>query len=157
AGSSAQAVGRADGPKSEDFRRLDERLCNDHRIPRMDRRRDREPRGEKTMPSRVRPARTVRILTPALAAAAALVSAAVGPVRAQDAVVFRDVRVFDGTKFLPATTVVIRGDRIDQVGPSVPIPDGAKVVDGKGRTLLPGLFDCHTHTFSPEHLRQAAV
>ena len=34
---------------------------------------------------------------------------------------------------------------------------GAKVIDGKARTLLPGLIDGHTHAFFPDHLKQAAI
>ncbi|WP_250029505.1 amidohydrolase family protein [Paractinoplanes maris] len=44
-------------------------------------------------------------------------------------------------------TVLIRGDRILDAGPvrRVPVPDGALVVDGTGRYLIPGLADMHTH------------
>jgi imidazolonepropionase-like amidohydrolase len=76
---------------------------------------------------------------------------------AGDVLVFRDVRVFDAARVLPSTTVVVRGDRIDRIDPSAPIPEGAKVLDGKGKTLLPGLIDGHTHAFLPEHLKQAAI
>ena len=31
------------------------------------------------------------------------------------------------------------------------------VIDGRGKTLMPGLIDAHTHTFAPEHLRAAVV
>jgi imidazolonepropionase-like amidohydrolase len=42
--------------------------------------------------------------------------------------------------------VVVRGDRIVSVGG--PVPDGARVVDLGGATLLPGLIDLHTHLTS---------
>jgi imidazolonepropionase-like amidohydrolase len=42
-------------------------------------------------------------------------------------------------------TVVIRGDRIEAVGPNVEPPAGARRIDAEGMTLLPGLFDLHTH------------
>ena len=46
-------------------------------------------------------------------------------------------------------TVVIAGDRITAVGPraSTPVPDGAAVIDGKGRWLIPGMVDGHVHFF----------
>ncbi|MEU1418623.1 amidohydrolase family protein [Kitasatospora sp. NPDC005751] len=53
-------------------------------------------------------------------------------------------QVFDGEKPLGVTTVVIEGGRIVQVGGDA--PDGARIVDGTGATLLPGLIDAHVHT-----------
>ena len=43
--------------------------------------------------------------------------------------------------------IVVRGDRIVAVGPraSVSIPAGAKVVDLKGKTVIPGMVDAHAH------------
>ena len=43
--------------------------------------------------------------------------------------------------------IVVRGDRIVAVGPraSVSIPAGAKVVDLKGKTVIPGMIDAHAH------------
>src|SRR5690348_14706289 len=43
--------------------------------------------------------------------------------------------------------VLVRGDRIAEVGPSVKRPAGAAVVDLGDRTLLPGLIDAHIHLF----------
>lgn len=37
------------------------------------------------------------------------------------------------------------GDRIIAAGPDVPVPAGAKVVRADGQTVMPGLFDLHTH------------
>lgn len=59
----------------------------------------------------------------------------------------RNVRVFDGDRMIDRATVVIRDGTIAEVGPDVRVPDGAVVVEGDGRTLLPGLIDAHTHTF----------
>lgn len=84
-------------------------------------------------------------------------SAAAGPAHAEDVLVFRDARVFDGAGVIPATTVIVRGGRIGRIGPDATIPDGAKVIDAKGKTLLPGLIDRHTHAFSSEHLGQVAI
>ncbi|MEW5918649.1 MAG: amidohydrolase, partial [Gemmatimonadota bacterium] len=52
-------------------------------------------------------------------------------------------RLIDGTG-APARadqTVIVRGDRIEAVGPSatLTIPGGATVVDLSGRTLIPGI------------------
>jgi imidazolonepropionase-like amidohydrolase len=41
--------------------------------------------------------------------------------------------------------VRIEGDRITDVGSSITVPTGARVIDLGGATLLPGLIDLHTH------------
>lgn len=57
-----------------------------------------------------------------------------------------NVEVFDATGAAPwRGTVVIREGRIIDAGPKVKAPRGAKVINGKGRALLPGLYDVHTH------------
>ena len=52
-----------------------------------------------------------------------------------------------GAPPLHHATVLIEGDRIVAVGPraEVAIPEGARVVDTRGRTMLPGLVDLHVH------------
>ncbi len=49
----------------------------------------------------------------------------------------------------PDQTVVLRGDRIESLGPSAstPVPKGAQVIDGSGKWLIPGLIDGHVHFF----------
>jgi imidazolonepropionase-like amidohydrolase len=70
-------------------------------------------------------------------------AAAAAPV----ATLFRNVRVFDGTRLLPARDVLVTGGRIARVGGTIKAPAGAQVVEGQGRTLLPGLIDAHTHSY----------
>ena len=65
------------------------------------------------------------------------------------AVAIRNVRLFDGTRVVPNATVVISDGLIVAAGPKVTVPEGAQVVDGTGKTLLPGLIDAHTHVYGP--------
>jgi imidazolonepropionase-like amidohydrolase len=61
-------------------------------------------------------------------------------------VVITGARVVDGSGAAArAATVVVQGERIAAVGADVQAPAGAVVVDARGKTLLPGLFDVHTH------------
>lgn len=70
------------------------------------------------------------------------------PVQAREAgFAVRDVRLFDGDAFVEGATVVVVDGRITAVGRDVAIPDGVTIVEGEGRTLLPGLIDAHTHTW----------
>jgi imidazolonepropionase-like amidohydrolase len=58
-------------------------------------------------------------------------------------IVFRGGRIFDGTGSDPADgDIAIEDGRFVDVGGGL---DGDKAVDVGGRTILPGLFDCHTH------------
>ena len=58
-------------------------------------------------------------------------------------IVFSGGRVFDGSGVDPyLADIAIDGERIVAVGPGL---DGDSAVDVAGRTLLPGLFDCHVH------------
>jgi hypothetical protein len=76
---------------------------------------------------------------------------ATGPANLDDsgATLFRGVRVFDGQTTLPATDVLVVDGRIAAIGHAVEAPAGARIVDGNGRTLIPGLIDSHTHAFGP--------
>ena len=64
------------------------------------------------------------------------------------AVAFTNVRAFvDGDRFAEGQTVVVDKGRIVAVGPAATTraPTGAKLIDGSGRTLVPGLWDAHMH------------
>jgi len=54
--------------------------------------------------------------------------------------------------------VLVRGGMIRAVGRDFAIPPSAQVIDGRGKTLLPGLFDAHIHLgmrFGEQFLRDA--
>ena len=71
--------------------------------------------------------------------------------------VIEHVRVFDGTRVIVDTNVVVEGGVIRAMGATVARPAGAELVDGKGKTLLPGLIDSHTHTIGAASLEQAPI
>lgn len=63
--------------------------------------------------------------------------------------VFAGVNVvpMDAERVLHGQTVVIDGATVVAVGPAgeIAIPDGARVIYGRGRWLVPGLIDMHVH------------
>src|SRR6476619_1247449 len=82
-------------------------------------------------------ARAVSVSLLALAPAAA---------RSQSTFIVRDVRLFDGERVAEHRSVVVRDGVIAQVGDArLPVPTGAHLIAGRGRTLLPGLIDAHVH------------
>lgn len=65
---------------------------------------------------------------------------------AQSTSLIRNVRVFDGERIVERRDVLVSNGVIGQVAaPGLPVPRGATVVDGTGRTLLPGFIDSHVH------------
>src|SRR2546425_2213338 len=92
---------------------------------------------------------TVVLLAPLLTA----------PLQAQErAVVFTNVRVIpmDRERVLEDQTVVVRGDRIAELGPAAAIraPANAVRVDGRGKYLIPGLGEMHAHVPVPQAEQQ---
>ncbi len=61
-------------------------------------------------------------------------------------ILFTNVNVFDGNseKLVQGAEVLVEGKLIKAVGREVSA-DNARVIDGGGRTLMPGLHDMHTH------------
>jgi imidazolonepropionase-like amidohydrolase len=57
---------------------------------------------------------------------------------------------------IPTTDVLVREGTIARIGSGQKAPAGADVVEGAGRTLLPGFIDAHTHAFG-NALRDAIV
>lgn len=54
----------------------------------------------------------------------------------------------DRERTIPNATVIVREGRIEAVSASAAVPEGAAVIDGTGKFLIPGLADMHAHLFS---------
>ncbi len=76
-------------------------------------------------------------------------------------IVFDDVTVFDSERamLVPHQRVTIAGNRIQSVGPvdGEKPTDGAERIEGRGRTLLPGLWDMHAHVQATDGLLNLAA
>ncbi|WP_228289176.1 amidohydrolase family protein [Marinobacter salinisoli] len=86
-----------------------------------------------------------------IALAVSLLSFAL-PALAQDTdqarkVLFKNVNVFDGKgeAIAEGMSVLVEGNTISKIAQSVAVPEDATVIDGSGRTLMPGLIDAHAH------------
>jgi imidazolonepropionase-like amidohydrolase len=84
--------------------------------------------------------------------AAAMAMFAAQGVGAQEMILIEGARVFDGTgEAARVADVLIDGDRIAAVGRNLEASENVQRVDGRGKTLIPGLHDLHTHTRSPAY------
>ena len=86
------------------------------------------------------------LVRPALAA-----SATAGQTQPPAVTLFRNVRIFDGksSQLSAPSNVLVRGNMIERISSTaIPTDQGANTVliDGGGRTLMPGLIDAHWHT-----------
>jgi imidazolonepropionase-like amidohydrolase len=83
------------------------------------------------------------VILAAIVAAASVMAVAQGG----GVIAITGVTLVDGTgrPSLPGATVVIEGNRITAVGTTVQTPAGARVIDGAGKFLMPGLIDAHIH------------
>ncbi len=93
------------------------------------------------------------VATPEVAQSAADTSAAPASTASTPppTVLFRNVRIFNGVDpdLQPARNVLVRGNRIAQISESdIATEAGTTVIDGTGRTLMPGLIDMHWHTMA---------
>src|SRR5262244_1148519 len=95
-----------------------------------------------------------RVLPSILLAAALFIALAAGsaaqhaPSAGAGATLFQKVRIFDGksSDLSAPSNVLVRANRIERISTSpIAVDSGTRVIDGGGRTLMPGLIDAHWH------------
>jgi len=59
-----------------------------------------------------------------------------------------------GAPTVPSTTVLIKGKKIEAVGPMIKIPKGTRKIDVSGKWILPGFIDLHIHLTYPYNKTQ---
>ena len=79
----------------------------------------------------------------------------------QSNVVLRGARVITmkGTEVIENADVVVKNNRIVGVGKrgSLPIPNGAHIVEVAGKTIMPGFVDTHAHLRVPQQIHRGEV
>lgn len=68
----------------------------------------------------------------------------------------KNVRVFDGERVFEHRSVLIENGKISRLSDASLKVRGAEIVNGRGRTLLPGFFDAHVHMPGKNGRRGAA-
>jgi imidazolonepropionase-like amidohydrolase len=90
------------------------------------------------------------LLTAAAVSSALITASAIAQLaEPKQVVVLHAARLLDvatGSIITPGE-VLVRGDRIAEVGAKVARPAGAEVIDLGDKTLMPGLIDAHVHLF----------
>lgn len=106
------------------------------------------------------PTRGSKMRYPLIVSLALISSLFAGPAGAED-VVFQNVTVLTmgEPEVVPNATVIVSGDRFVAVGKvaSGQIPPGARLIDGSGKYLIPGLAEMHGHLPSARAGRQARL
>lgn len=64
--------------------------------------------------------------------------------------VFTNANILDviGETTIKNGSVLVEDGTIKEVGANIAVPEGAKVIDLGGKTMLPGIFNCHVHMCS---------
>jgi imidazolonepropionase-like amidohydrolase len=105
-------------------------------------------------------ARRAGAVAASVVAARLLVGCAPGTAAPGPPLAITHVTLIDGVGGAPRAdvTVLVVGRRVGAVGAAgtVAVPAGARVVDGRGRFLIPGLWDMHAHAFAYDFPRFAA-
>lgn len=68
--------------------------------------------------------------------------------KTEDQILFSNVRVFDGSssQLSEPVNVLIKGNKIQEINSkNISVSGNAVRIDGKGKTLMPGLIDAHVH------------
>jgi imidazolonepropionase-like amidohydrolase len=92
-----------------------------------------------------------KLLSAVLVLGCCFTSAALAQNSQPTTVLFENVRLFDGksAQLSGPTNVLVRGNKIEKIS-TAPIPvdrsGNTRIINGGGRTLMPGLIDMHWHT-----------
>ena len=87
---------------------------------------------------------------------ALLLFATPNSLRAEDFVI-QNARIFDGERVLQRASVFVHHGKIERIASRIPEVKNVRVIDGRRKTLIPGLIDAHTHIRSRRDLEQSVI
>lgn len=76
--------------------------------------------------------------------------------QSSDPILIQAVRLFDGESVKDNMDVFFENGKVVRIVPHSPEHKANQVIDGRGKTLIPGLVNAHVHIWFPMHLQEAA-
>ncbi|VAW48274.1 hypothetical protein MNBD_GAMMA03-1265 [hydrothermal vent metagenome] len=61
--------------------------------------------------------------------------------------IIKDVRLYDGEEMIESTDIEIKDHKVFKIAKMIKANDSVEMIYAKGKTLLPGLIDAHTHVY----------
>lgn len=82
-------------------------------------------------------------------------------INGQNSILIKDVAIWDGSSdaLSERSSILIEGNLIKKISKTIAITDEVMIIDGEGKTLIPGLSDVHVHlssTISDKEVRNNA-
>jgi len=63
--------------------------------------------------------------------------------------VLKNVRIVSETEISEPQDVIIKAGKYESIGSDITAPTDARVIDGKGKLMMPTMFDTHVHFREP--------
>jgi len=63
--------------------------------------------------------------------------------------VLKNVRIVSETEISAPQDVVVKAGKYEAIGADVTVPEGARVIDGANKLMMPTMFDTHVHFREP--------
>jgi hypothetical protein len=78
------------------------------------------------------------------------------PLKSQTFIAITHVNIVDvkNKKIFPDKTVILKNDKIEKIGSNLRLPAGTKIIQGKDKFLIPGLWDMHYHNMDDESVQE---